>query len=100
MIVANDVRKEMGRILVEAVDRNPIVTGLWVSSDHDGVHFWLATVPIGLQEEERLYELDDLLDERFPGAHFQLHVRNQRHFTGPVHNTVPSGAEVLMVRGD
>ena len=52
MIVANDERKEMGRILVEAVDQNPIVTGLWVSSDHDGVHLWLTTVPIDLREEE------------------------------------------------
>ena len=98
MIVANDVRKEMGRILVEAVDRSPIVTGLWVSSDHDGVHFWLTTVPIDREEEIGLYELDDLLDERFPGAYFQLHILNQRHSTGSVRNAVPTRAEALIVR--
>ena len=49
-------------------------------------------------EELSLYELDDLLDERFPGAYFQLHVLNQRHSTGSVRNAVPGRAEALMVR--
>lgn len=99
-VAPHEMRQEMGRILVEAVEGEPSVSSLWVSTDHDGVHFWLVTVPIDMNEELRLYELDDLLDEPFPGALFQLHVLNQRHFTGPARDAVPRGAEELPLRAN
>jgi len=98
MVVADDVRKEMGRIIVEAVDRDLVVTGVWVSSNHEGVDVWITTVPIDMEEELRIYGLDDLIDERFPGAYYQLHVLNQRYFTRPARDVVPRGAEALLVR--
>jgi hypothetical protein len=41
--VALETGQEMGRILAEAASQDPVVEGLWVSADHNGVHLWLVT---------------------------------------------------------
>ena len=97
-IASLETRQEMGRILAEAASQDPVVEGLWVSADHDGVHLWLVTPPINSDEEDRLYGLMDVLDEQFPDAYFQVHVLNQRYFTGPARNAVPNCAEQVSLR--
>ena len=96
-IAPYETRREMGRTLAEAVGPNPVFEGLWTSTDHDGVHFWLVTLPIDVDEEYRLYGLMDVLDERYPDADFQVHVLNQRYFTGPARNAVPKRAEQVSI---
>ena len=91
-VAASDTRHEMERTLAEVAGREPVVSGLWVTADHEGLHFWLMTDPIDAETERRLYELADALDERFPDATFQLHVLNPRHYTGSARDAVPAGA--------
>ncbi len=98
MVAASEARREMGPVLAKVAGWEPVVSALWVSADHEGLHFWVLTDPIDAETERRLYELADALDEHFPGVVFQLHVLNPRHFRGTVRDVVPAGAKEIPLR--
>ncbi|MDP8961711.1 MAG: hypothetical protein M3N32_08880 [Actinomycetota bacterium] len=97
-VATSGPRHEMERALAEVVRGEPVVSGLWTTSDHEGLHFWLTVDPIDAEAERSLYELTDVLDQRFPDADFQLHVLNPRHYTVSVRDVVPAGAVEVPLR--
>ncbi len=94
----SDTRQEMERTLAQVVSREPAVSELWASADHEGLHFWLVTTPLDAETERGLYELADALDERFPSVAFHLHVLNPRYYTGSARDAVPAGAGEIPLR--
>ncbi len=97
-VAATETRQEMGRVLAEAIGQDPAVNELWVSENYDGLYFWLVAGPLDDEDELRLYGLYDLLDERFPGIDYQLHVLNERHYPNGARPGVLHGADRVPLR--
>src|SRR5215216_6646990 len=89
---------ELGRSFATAVRDEAPVSGLWASTEHGDVHLWLLVEAIDADTEDRLYELADLLYNRFPEADFQLHILNPGRYTGDARDALPSGAEEIELR--
>ena len=95
-ITRQPTAREIGMVFAARARQEPIARELWVTSEHDGVHLWLLIDPVEHGDAEReLYGLVDVLDERFPGADFQLHVLNPVDFTADPRESLPGHAEQI-----
>lgn len=90
--------QELGRAFAQAVQGEPGVRELWVTTRPDGVHLWLLVEPMELDAERRLHGLTAALYGRFPDADFHLHVVNLRHFRKGLRRALPAGAEQISLR--
>jgi hypothetical protein len=97
-VAARVSASELGRTFAQAVQDEPVVTELWVTTRRDAIHLWLLIDDAGDDEERALYGLLHLLDERFPDADFELHVLNRASYTIDLHDVLPSDAEKIFAR--
>ena len=97
-ITSSATAQQMGQALAEAVRNEPRIVELWAATRRDGIHLWLISTPVTLAELRSLYGLVDVLYERFPGADFEVHIRNPRNYTRDVHRGLPPDAKQLALR--
>jgi hypothetical protein len=90
---------EIGKTYAEAVRAEPAARQLWVDSHRDYFELWLVTEPIDTDVEDRLYEAELVLHDRFPEAYIRFHILNPRHFDPfePA-DLIPPGAEEIPLR--
>lgn len=88
----------LGQTFAQAARNEPLAQELWVTTRRDGVHLWLLIERSGDDEERRLFELLDVLDERFPDADFQLHILNPASYTIDLHDVLPGDAKKIFSR--
>ena len=96
-ITSGVTAQQMGRVLAEAVQDEPRVAEVWVTTWPDGVHLWLVSTPITLAELRSLCRYEDVLYERFPGSAFEVHILNPRNYTKDVHRVLPRDAERVVL---
>ena len=97
-ITSGVTAQQMGRVLAEAVRDEPRIVELWTATRPDAIYLWLISTPITLAELRTLYGVVDVLYERFPGADFELYIRNPRNYTRDVHRGLPPDAEQFPFR--
>ena len=91
--------RQFGTVFAARAREEAIVRELWITVENGGVHLWLLIDLVEHDDTEReLYGLVDVLDERIPGADFQLHVLNPRDYTGDPRDSLRGDAEFIPLR--
>ncbi len=96
-----DVRanaRAVGATFAEATQSRPDVRRLWVSADRETVHLWLEVGPIDADRERELYELVDVIYEKFQNVAPFLHVLNPLNYRVEISTVVPTEAEEVPLR--
>lgn len=99
--MAVDVRanaRAVGEAFAAVVRERPEVRRLWVSPDRDTVHLWLEVRPIEADQERDLYELVDVLYDRFQDVDPFLHILNPLNYTAEIHTVIPVKADEIPLR--
>jgi hypothetical protein len=88
--------RKVGELFAEQVRCEPIVKGLWVTEENQGIHLWLLIDRIEDDDSERaLYSLVGVLDDPFPESDIQLHVMNPRDYQSDPRRSLPTWAEQI-----
>lgn len=73
--------ESMGKAYAELVRDDHSVRELWVTEDCEGFIVSMLTDEIDADHERRLYGLAIQVQQQFPDALFEVHVRNPRNYT-------------------
>jgi hypothetical protein len=98
-VVRQPTAQEIGAVYAARVCREPVARELWVSDEQGETHLWLLIDPTDdLDAERALYELVDVIDERFPRAYYFLHVLNPLNYPRDPREWLPGWAKLVPLR--
>jgi hypothetical protein len=90
--------QQLGRVYAKAIKDEPLIEELWLTTWQDGVHLWLITPQIDMQDERRLHAYTRVLYDTFKKADFTVHVMNPLHFRGEIRDALPKDAAQFPLR--
>ncbi len=73
--------ESLGKVYADLVRDDESVRELWVSADSEGFIVSILTDEIDADHERRLYALASGVQQRFPDALFEVHVRNRANYS-------------------
>jgi hypothetical protein len=72
--------QRVGQEYAATIGDQPVVQGVWVSTDDEGVDVWVVTAPSDPAGTRCLWAGYGAFQKRFPEAEIRLHVLNRRNY--------------------
>lgn len=76
----DELAQRVGREYATTIGDQPVVEGVWVSTDDEGVDVWVVTAPTDPASARRLFIGYGAFQRRFQDAEIRLRVLNRRNF--------------------
>jgi hypothetical protein len=92
----DELAQQVGQEYAATIGNQPVVEGVWVSTDEEGVELWVVTAPAAPADTRCLWAGYGAFQRCFEEADVRLHVLNRRNYPGmDLDDLLPEDARLI-----